>query len=174
MTRGRKILLWVGGAVGVVAFVVFVLPILVVSLMFVWPHGEHTFLETEGDKATAYLARPGGSMEPIYYSVWIDGPGEKCRAAELGGYEAEEWVRLAWTGPEKLRIEYGLPQGYGMQASAPAPARGEDACAGYLTEIAEDPLLALPPSHSAPGFEHMAEQAATRSNEELSPNAQTH
>ncbi len=104
-----------------------------------------------GGKRTALLTRPNGSMEPIYYSVRVKGSGD-CIAAKLEGYEAESWVRIAWTGEDALTIRYGVPLGRGMKPVAPRPATGEGACQGIKLTIAEDPSLAPPPSHNAPGY----------------------
>lgn len=119
-------------------------------------NGYQSFAEAKSPKGelTALLARPKGSMEPIYYSVRIKGD-MNCVAAQLQGYEAESWVRMAWTAPDELTIRYGVPLGRGMKPVAPRAATGDEACKGLKLAIVEDPSLAPPPTKAAPGYEQV-------------------
>lgn len=116
----------------------------------------HSFAEARSPdgKRVARLTRPKGSMEPIYYSVRIEG-AENCVTALLQGYQAESWVRMEWAGDRALTVRYGVPLGRGMDPVAPVAATGDDACHGFKLTIVEDPTLAPPAGHNAPGYERV-------------------
>jgi hypothetical protein len=123
-------------------------------LMLAGCGGYQTFAEAPSPDGarTALLTRPRGSMEPIYYSVRITG-AETCVAATLEGYQAELWVRMEWTANDALTVRYGVPLGRGMKPTAPAAVTGEEACRNLRLTIVEDPRLAPPPTHNAPGYD---------------------
>ena len=135
MKKALKIAAWV------------LLVLIVLFALLVWGFIEimspdpHEYLTTRGPRGqVAHLERPGGSMEPIYYSVKVDrGFDGECTAARLEGYEAERWVRLAWDGPS-LTVRYGLPRNPEAKGLAPAiPA--EHACGDLPVRIVEDASL---------------------------------
>ena len=102
----------------------------------------HEYLPTRGPRGqVAHLERPGGTMEPIYYSVKVHGAylAGECTAVRLEGYEAERWVRLAWDGPA-LVVRYGLPRNPEAKGQAPVtPA--ESGCNGVPVRIVRDDSL---------------------------------
>jgi hypothetical protein len=104
----------------------------------------HVFLETPSPdgKLSAHLERPGGSMEPIYYSVKVTG-AKDCTAATLKGYQAERWVRLNWSADGALVIRYGLPDDPHSKAVAPEPQRGSEGCHGMSVRVIEDLSLSV-------------------------------
>lgn len=130
--------------------------VLLPGLMLSACNGFHSFAEVRSPdgKRVARLTRPRGSMEPIYYSVRVEG-AQTCVAALLEGYEAESWVRMEWTGAQALTVRYGVPLGRGMDPIAPTAATGDDACHGLKLTIVEDPTLALPEHHNAPGYDRV-------------------
>lgn len=103
----------------------------------------HVFLETRspGGTLTAHLERPGGTMEPIYYTVKVTG-AQTCTAAELKGLQAERWVRLSWAG-ETLVVRYGLPDDLNAKAVAPKSKNGAEGCHGMGVRVVEDPTLSV-------------------------------
>lgn len=103
----------------------------------------HVFLETPSPdgKLSAHLERPGGSMEPIYYSVKVTG-AKDCTAATLKGLQAERWVRLSWDGAA-LVVRYGMPDDPNAKAVAPEPQRGGEGCHGMSVRVIEDSSLSV-------------------------------
>lgn len=127
--------------VGATALVVYALSLW--GLFTIMSPGAHTYLETRSSdgRLAAHLERPGGSMEPIYYSVRLTG-AQDCTAITLRGYQAERWIRLAWDGAT-LVVRYALPDDPGAKAVAPTAKHGADGCHGVNTRIVEDPSLAI-------------------------------
>ncbi|HEX4693366.1 hypothetical protein [Sphingomonas sp.] len=103
----------------------------------------HVFLETPSPdgKLSAHLERPGGSMEPIYYSVKVTG-AKDCTAATLNGLQAERWVRLSWDGGA-LVVRYGMPDDPDAKAVAPEPQHGGEGCHGMSVRVIEDNSLSV-------------------------------
>lgn len=65
-------------------------------------------------RMTAVFGRQGGGVEPRYYWARIDYGlfgWRHCKIAEVEGFEAEHFVRMRWSNPNTVAIDYGLSPG---------------------------------------------------------------
>ncbi len=138
MNRGRRIV------IALAMIIVVAIALMLSGLVNVMAPGPHVFLDVKAPdgKRAAHLERPGGSMEPIYYSVKVTGAGADCTAASLTGLQAERWLRLSWDAGA-LVVRYGLPSDPNAKAVAPAAKRGGDACHGMTVRVIEDSSLSV-------------------------------
>ncbi len=96
-------------------------------------------------KWRAWLERPNGSMEPMFYTLRVR-PNSifetpVCDVALVSNWFAERYSRIAWPGKDMMRFDYGIAErdtgGDGAPRILPIPKD----CAGLVVRARHDRSL---------------------------------
>jgi hypothetical protein len=97
-------------------------------------------------KWRAWLQRPQGSMEPIFYTLRLQSRGifgahPVCNLAVISNWGVESTTRLSWPTAAVLQFDYGIAPRDKLRQGAPQPKPVPAGCAPVRLVTRHDPAL---------------------------------